>query len=64
MTRFFGLKLSLGICVCLSVLLSRGAFAENLPAELEGVGVDEHLGSAIDLNSTFKDENGSTVLRR
>jgi len=61
MTRLFGLKLSLGICVCVTLLLAGTSFAENIPMELEGVGVDEHLGSTIDLNSTFKDENGSTV---
>jgi protein SCO1 len=61
MTRFFGLKLSLGICVSACFLLSHNTFAENIPAELQGVGVEEHLGSSIDLNSTFKDENGTPV---
>ncbi len=31
------------------------------PLELEGVGVDEHLGRAIDLNLTFIAENGYPV---
>lgn len=29
--------------------------------ELQGVGIDEKIGSNIDLNLTFKDENGETV---
>jgi len=58
---FFGLKLSLGICVSIGLLLSNASFAEGIPAELQGVGVEEHLGTSIDLNSTFKDENGSQV---
>ncbi len=34
---------------------------EPLPAELEGVGVDEKLGAQIDLNLTFTAENGYQV---
>jgi protein SCO1/2 len=32
-----------------------------LPAPLEGVGVEEHLGRVIDLNLEFVDENGAKV---
>jgi len=28
------------------------------PPQLEGVGIDEHLGASIDLNLTFTGENG------
>ena len=31
------------------------------PAQLEGVGIDEHLGRAIDLNLTFTAEDGYPV---
>lgn len=31
------------------------------PRELEGVGVDEHLGRPVDLSFTFTDENGNSV---
>jgi protein SCO1/2 len=33
----------------------------SLPPELQGVGVEEHLGSAVDLNLTFTAENGYPV---
>jgi protein SCO1/2 len=61
------------------LLLASGAFAQynlpkigdtpNLPAnvrpaQLEGLGVDEHLGSPIDLNLTFIAENGYPVALR
>jgi protein SCO1/2 len=35
--------------------------AEPLPYELEGVGVEEHLGRQIPLNLEFKDETGQVV---
>jgi protein SCO1/2 len=39
--------------------------ANRLPAQLVGVGIEEHLGRAIDLDLTFNDENGQPVqLRR
>ena len=31
------------------------------PAQLEGVGIDEHLGSSVDLNLTFTGEDGYPV---
>lgn len=52
-------------------LVSFGAWAYNpneinvdahvLPSELQGVGVDEHLGAKIDLGLEFTDENGNLV---
>ena len=33
----------------------------TLPPQLENVGVEEHLGRAVDLNLTFEDENGARV---
>lgn len=35
--------------------------AETTPAELQGIGIEEHLGSAIDRNLVFKDEAGKDV---
>lgn len=32
-----------------------------LPSELQGVGVEEHLGAQLDLGNTFVDEAGATV---
>jgi protein SCO1/2 len=32
-----------------------------MSAQLDGVGIDEHLGRPLDLSLTFIDENGSTV---
>lgn len=37
---------------------------QSLPAELEGVGVEEKLGQAVDLNLTFIAENGYPVALR
>jgi len=36
----------------------------RLPAQLVGVGIDEHLGRPIDLDLTFNDENGQPVKLR
>ncbi|MFO1519106.1 MAG: SCO family protein [bacterium] len=38
-----------------------GLAAETLPVELEGVGVEEHLGNEISQDLSFKDEQGQTV---
>ena len=38
--------------------------ANHLPAQLVGVGIEEHLGRAIDLDLTFNDENGQVVKLR
>src|SRR6202158_1066829 len=38
--------------------------ANRLPAQLVGVGIEEHLGRAIDLDLTFNDENGQPVKLR
>ena len=35
--------------------------ATTRPAQLEGVGIDEHLGASVDLNLTFTAENGYPV---
>ncbi len=65
MTRFFayiwGRKLILAASVCTGLLISSVTFAEKVPLELQGIGVDEHLGSNIDLNLKFKDENNQPV---
>ena len=44
-----------------SHLQNTDARGEELPEELEGVGVTEHLGDQIPLDLTFLDENGQTV---
>jgi protein SCO1/2 len=41
-----------------------GDIANKLPAQLVGVGIEEHLGRAIDLDLTFNDENGQVVKLR
>ena len=35
--------------------------AEKTPPELEGVGITEHLGAHINLDTSFVDQNGKTV---
>ncbi len=35
--------------------------AEGLPKDLEGVGIDEHVGADVPLDLPFKDENGRDV---
>jgi len=35
--------------------------ADKKPAELEGVGIEEHLNQAIPLDLTFKDESGKDI---
>jgi protein SCO1/2 len=37
---------------------------DRLPAQLVGVGIEEHLGRPIDLDLTFNDENGQAVKLR
>ena len=34
---------------------------QNIPEELKGIGIEEHLGTQIDLGLTFKDEKGAIV---
>lgn len=34
---------------------------ESLPAELEGIGIEEHLGEIVPLDASFIDETGSRV---
>lgn len=36
-------------------------FANETPKQLEGVGIEEHLGATIDLDLTFKNEQGELV---
>lgn len=35
--------------------------AESIPPELEGIGVDEKLGSSVNLDAVFRDEQGKEV---
>jgi len=44
--------------------ISAADAANRLPAQLVGVGIEEHLGRAIDLDLTFNDENGQVVKLR
>ena len=37
---------------------------DRLPAQLVGVGIEEHLGRAVDLDLTFNDEDGKVVKLR
>lgn len=47
------------------LLVAGGALADNsLPAELEGVGIDERLGQPVDLDLTFIGEDGYPVALR
>ncbi len=49
------------------ILSGKGNFsytAESIPPELEGIGVDEKLGHPIQLENTFKDEQGKEVQLR
>jgi protein SCO1 len=41
-----------------------GISADETPKELEGIGIDEHLGSRVDLDLKFKDENGADISLR
>jgi protein SCO1/2 len=66
MTCFLGQNLSPGTCVrtvlfLFIIIFSQYSSAEKLPPELEGVGVEEHLGSKINTELTFQDETGATV---
>jgi protein SCO1/2 len=48
--------------IALMLLVSSSAVAaESIPVELKNVGITEHLGDAIDLTLTFKDETGAVV---
>src|SRR6266550_62571 len=38
--------------------------ANRVPAQLVGVGIEEHLGRPIDLDLAFNDENGQVVKLR
>jgi len=44
--------------------ISAADAANRIPAQLVGVGIEEHLGRAIDLDLTFNDENGKVVKLR
>jgi protein SCO1 len=44
--------------------ISAADAANRLPAQLVGVGIEEHLGRTIDLDLTFNDENGKVVKLR
>jgi protein SCO1/2 len=47
-----------------SAPVSASDLAKRLPAQLVGVGIEEHLGRAVDLDLTFNDENGQPVQLR
>ncbi len=47
--------------LALLLLTSVGLAAEEVPEELQGVGVDEQLGEYVDLDLEFTDHNGETV---
>jgi len=44
--------------------VSEKDLANRVPAQLVGVGIEEHLGRPIDLDLTFNDENGQVVKLR
>ena len=44
--------------------ISEKDLANRMPAQLVGVGIEEHLGRPIDLDLTFNDENGQVVKLR
>jgi protein SCO1 len=44
--------------------VSAADLANRVPAQLVGVGIEEHLGRPIDLDLTFNDENGQAVKLR
>jgi protein SCO1/2 len=44
--------------------VSEKDLANRIPAQLVGVGIEEHLGRAIDLDLAFNDENGQAVKLR
>jgi protein SCO1 len=44
--------------------ISAADAANRLPAQLVGVGIEEHLGRTIDLDLTFNDESGKVVKLR
>ncbi len=48
------------LLVLLAIAASLAA-EQPLPPELQGVGVEEHLGQSVDLNLTFTGENGYPV---
>ena len=63
-SQICGLKFKerIGACAFVFIIsLCSFAFAEKLPQELEDVGINEHLGSTLDLNTSFQDETGATV---
>jgi protein SCO1/2 len=53
---------ALAVALALTLVGPRGVRAvEETPTQLEGVGVEEHLGDSVDLTLTFTDENGRRV---
>jgi protein SCO1 len=56
--------LAVSVCCLIGAgfLSIQGSHAEDVPPELQGVGISEHLGSAVTINSLkFKDEKGEDV---
>jgi protein SCO1/2 len=49
------------LLLCLLAAVVTLAANQQLPPELRGVGVEEHLGQSVDLNLTFTGENGYPV---
>lgn len=55
-------KLEVAVIVGISLATATTLLAaEKIPAELQGVGIDEKLGAQVDLNLTFRNEKGETV---
>lgn len=50
------------VLVCLFMTLSAmGAVPRSLPPQLQGVGIDQHMGASLPLNATFTDQDGQRV---
>ena len=60
------MRLRLAALPVVAALVAAGAAraAEPLPKQLEGVGVEEHLGRKLDLDIPFVDEHGKGTLLR
>lgn len=54
-------RIMMCLCVC-GFLIAGVAHAEtSIPRELEGIGIEEHLGAQLPLDLTFTDEAGAPV---
>ena len=59
--RIWNLALLAALCCPSSTMLRAETYDNQLPAELSGMGVTEHLATTIPLNFEFRDETGRTV---